>query len=208
MLDKLIEIAKNVDLQDITGLTDKQIQLTFFLIYTEGMEFSFGELKRGLNDLSLSFTDSTLSRNLKKLEEKQVIVWDRAEKLRFDRRSKIRLKMEGLDRKLGLQKEVEKMYYEFVKAINDAKELDEQAITDELIKIAKDQAGGSLFLKFWWAQGVIDDSQFGLFYMWFNMFCEKKQDIYMEVIKERGKKSLENVMHFFLQSGIKIDSTQ
>jgi len=99
------------------------------------------------------------------------------------------------------------MYNEIVKVTNNAQIMSEKEITDELINIVKDQAGGSLFLKFWLAQGVINETQFSIAYMWYNLLSEKKQDLYIEVIKERGKKSIEDVMHYFLQSGIEINNS-
>jgi len=165
-------------------------------------------LKRRLySDLSISFTDSTLSRNLKKLEKRQLITWERAKKLRYDQRSKIRFIVDDIEQKLEVQKQVEKMYNEIVKVTNNAQIMSEKEITDELINIVKDQAGGSLFLKFWLAQGVINETQFSIAYMWYNLLSEKKQDLYIEVIKERGKKSIEDVMHYFLQSGIEINNS-
>lgn len=81
MLSKLVEIAKRDDIQEITGLTTKQMQLLFFLLFSSEDEFSFGQLRKQLDRvLKISFNEKTLSRSLGKLEEKQVITWVRADK--------------------------------------------------------------------------------------------------------------------------------
>lgn len=209
MLDKLVSIAKSEDLQELTELNEKQLQIIFFLLFNQEKEFSFGELKRRIfNDLSISFTDSTLSRNLKKLEKRQLITWERAKKLRYDQRSKITFIIDDIEQKLEVQRQIEKAYLEFEKVRKEAQSMNEKDTAYELIDIIKKQAGASLYLRLLLAQDILNETQFSIGFLWINLFYEKIQELYIEVAKERGKKSVEDVTHYFLQSGTETENYQ
>lgn len=206
MLSKLVSIAQEEDLQEVTGLTEKQLQLLFFLIFSPDYEFSFLELKRKIfNELKISFSDRTLSRSLEKLEERQLVTWERAKKLRYDKRSKIKLNGVDIEQKLGMQKQVEKVYNEFEKVKQKAQDMSEEQICIELIEIAKKQAGASLYLKLLEAQGVFDEKQASIGYYLNYVFSEVTQNLYIDVAVDRGKKSLIELTHHFLNSRIEVD---
>jgi len=202
MLSKLVSISQEEDLQEVTELTEKQLQLLFFLLFSPDYEYSFLELKRKIYDeLSLSFSDRTLSRSLEKLEERQLVTWERAKKLRYDKRSKIKLNGLDMEKKLGIQKQVEKVYSEFEKVKEEAQDMNEEDICFELIEIAKKQAGASLYLKLLEAQGVFDEEQASIGYYLNYVFSEITQNLYLDIIIERGTKSVIEVTHYFLNSG-------
>jgi len=56
------------------------------------------------------------------------------------------------------------------------------------------------------AQDVLNETQFGIGFLWINLFYEKIQEQYIEVAKERGKKSVIDIAHYFLQSGLEVDT--
>lgn len=206
MLSKIVSIAKREDLQEKTGLTERQMQLLFFLTLNPEQEFTFGDLQRQIEDeLKIYFNDSTLSRSLAKLEEKQIIIWDRAEKLQKDIQSKIRLNNEDIGNKLDIQNQIQQILSEFEQIKQNAETMSEKEITCELIELAKNQAGASLYLRLLYAQGTFDEEQTNLLWILNNIFSEAKQDKYIEAIKMRGKKSIIEVLHHFLNSGIKIE---
>jgi hypothetical protein len=203
MLSKLASIAKREDLQLVTGLTERQMQLLFFLLFSPEEEYSYGKLKKQIKyELKISFNDKTLSRSLSKLEEKQVITWIRAEKFQRNESSTIRLNEVGSGEKLGVQKQAREMLREYESVKRKAKSMSEKDITSELIEIAKKQAGASLFLRLRHAQGTFDEEQTGVGLMLSQVFFDSIQDLYIDEIKGRDMKSMRNVLDYFLNSGI------
>ena len=206
MLSKLVEIAEREDLQEILGLTKRQMQLLFFLLFNPEQEFSFGKLKKALeSELKIDFNDNTLSRSLSKLEEKQVITWIRAEKFQRNENSTIRLNDVGYGDILGVQKQVRAMLREYEGIMREAKSLSEEEITFELIEIAKKQAGASLYLRLLHAKGTFDEGQTAIGLILTQTFFDSIQDLYIEEIRGRDEKSMRDVLHYFINSGIKIE---
>jgi len=207
MLSKLVEIAKRGDLQEITGLTTRQMQLLFFLLFSSEDEFSFGQLRKQIDRvLKISFNEKTLSRSLGKLEEKQVITWIRADKFQRNESSTIRLNELGSGDKLGVQRQTREMFREYESLMQSAKRMSEKAITDALIEAAKNQAGASLYLRLLHARNTFDEEKTAFGLILNQVFYDSIQDVYIEEIRGRDAKSMRDVLHYFLNSGIEIDS--
>jgi hypothetical protein len=60
------------------------------------------------------------------------------------------------------------------------------------------QAGASLYLRLLFAQGTFNEEEANTLWILNNIFSEAKQDMYIEAVKERGKKSIVEVLHHFL----------
>jgi len=205
MLSKLVSIAKREDFQDLTGLTEKQIQLLFFLLFSDKQEFTYGQLKKSIKStLNISFNDKTLSRSLSKLEEKQIITWIRAEKFQRNESSTIFLNEIKTGEKIGIQKQAREMLREFENVKNNAKIMSEKDITNELIELAKNQAGASLYLRLLHIKGTFDEIQTSFGLILSQIFFESNQELYINEIKGRDEKSMNAVLEYFLNSGIEI----
>jgi len=200
MLNSLISIAQSEDIQEITGLNEKQIQIIFFLIFDPDKEHSFIKLRKSLSDFGFSFTDPTLSRNLKVLEEKHLIIWDRAPNLRYDKRSEIKLIVEDIEHRIEMRKQIEKALTQLDKAKKDAQYMNEKEIFEQLVEYSKLQSSASLYLQLLHVNETITEDMFNVGYAWINLFCAFMINIYIEEIKNRGKKSITEILHLYYQT--------
>jgi hypothetical protein len=78
----------------------------------------------------------------------------------------------------------------------------EKCITYELIEIAKKQAGASLYLNLLYAKGTFDEAQTAIGLILNQTFNDSIQDVYIEEIKGRNVKSMRDVLHYFINSGL------
>ena len=181
------------------------MQVVHYLTINQDKEYSFRALKRGLKKHGYSFTDSTLSRSLKVLSERDVITWDRAPDLQYDKKSSIKLKLENIDRKLNIVELVKVGFSEVFEVQASVEDMSEEAIAYKLIDVAKEQAGGSIYVKLRYAQGAFSEDQLNTLLDLNKQRSDLIQEVCIEEVKWRGKKSVSDVIHHFLQSGIEVE---
>ena len=201
MLSKFVEIAQRENLHKLTGLTTKEMQLFFFLLISPDEEFSTGNLIKQIEaKLKIRFNFTTLSRCLKKLENYRIITWIRPEKFHRHEHSSIWLNNMGIDI-LGVKSQVQEMLAIFENIENKVKFMKEKEITDELIELAKENAGATLYLRLLLARGTFDEEQANLGLIIQQVYTESRQDAYIEEVKRRGDKSMNDVLEYFKNYG-------
>ena len=201
MLSKFVEIAQRENLHKLTGLTTKEMQLFFFLLISPDEEFSTGNLQKQIEaKLKIRFNFTTLSRCLKKLENYRIITWIRPEKFHRHEHSSIWLNNMGIDI-LGVKSQVQEMLAIFENIENKVKFMKEKEITDELIELAKENAGATLYLRLLLARGTFDEEQANLGLIIQQVYTESRQDAYIEEVKRRGDKSMNDVLEYFKNYG-------
>lgn len=194
MLSELLSIAKKLDVQEITGLDERCMQILFFLLLNIDREFNHNQLRNELNNVRLSFHEPTYSRHLDHLEERRLIKRTR------NHTTTIKLNIDNLDQKLKVKKAIQMSMDKLNEVRNNLKSFTPSEIFDELKKNYIEKGSASLLIKLRYINNSIPENEFHIGYLWINLLYEFLIDIYIDEIKVRGQKTITEILNLYYKT--------
>jgi len=195
MLSDFVSILQKIDLEEITDLDEKCIQILFFLLVKPDTTFNHNQLMRKLHEFGFHFQEPTYSRHLTHLEEKEYIIRERGNV------TNISLNVESIESKKKLRNAVQISLKYLDQYKEDASDLDNKELFVILKKYCMEKVSSQFLLKLKLINKSVPENQFELGYLWVTLLYDYLIELYLDEVRKRGDETVIEILDYYYKDG-------
>ncbi|MHA1409975.1 MAG: hypothetical protein ACTSQY_06675 [Candidatus Odinarchaeia archaeon] len=202
MLSDFVSILEKIDLEEVTDLDKRCLQILFYLLLNSDNTFNHNQLMRNLNEFGFNFQDPTYSRHLNHLEDKKYIIREK------NHTTTISLNIVSIESKSKLKNAV-KISLDY---LNLYKEEASDLNNEELFKILKqycmEKVSSQFLIKLKHINKSIPENQFHIGYLWSTLLYDYLIELYLDEVRKRGNETVIEQLDLYYKDGKKNSKNQ
>ena len=192
MLSDLLSILEKVDLEDVTGLDDKCIQIMFFLLVNPETVYNHNQLLKEVNKFGFSMSGPTFTDHLDHLEEAEYIVRDR-----FADRTDIYVNVTDLESKKKLMAAVDLTLDLSRQYKEEASDFDTRELFEIMKLYSMQKVSSQFLLRLKLVNGSVSEEQFNIRYTWSTLLYDFLLDSYLDDVLKRGDQTVIELLDMY-----------
>ena len=195
MLSDFLSITEKIDLEEVTDLDEKCLQILFFLLAHPDTTYNHNQLKRKLNEYGFNFQESAYSNHLAHLEEKEYI------RRKRNKVTIISLNVESIESKTKLRDAV-KISLDYINQYKEeASDLDNNELFLILKKYCMEKASSQFLIKLRLIDKSIPENEFRIGYLWITLLYDFLIELYLDEVRKRGNETVIEILNLYYKDG-------